>query len=878
MKTKTAGPPRFLEALLGRIANRGRGAEILGDLEEEFRETAEAKGRLRAYFHYGRLVLVSLPSFLLDHLSWSRIMIVNDFKTSFRGLRRHAGITLINLAGLALGIGACLVIMLYVRFEMSYDEYHPDGGRIYRIAVAGTTSRGEYSGARITDAMAAAAQAAFPDIETAGRVEPIEAKTVKFGNVFSTEDRIAYADQSIFGLFAFHFLAGDRHRALSRPRTVVISERIARKYFGQIEPLGKLLTIDNRELEVAGVIADPPENTHLKVAILWTIVDRDADTLHRGWSPGRGPCFTYVRVRPGADLPNLEAGINALAAENNAERRKTYGMTERYFLQPLRSIHLGSRLGGEAEPAADPRYLAVFSVVGFLVLLVACVNFMNLATARYTIRAREVGIRKVVGARRKQLIRQFLGETFALSILAAAAAMSPLPALLPLLNRSLGTALVPSALFDPPILAGLAGVVFFVGLAAGTYPAFFLSSFRPASVFRSPWQGRVSGTAVRRTLAIGQFAVAIALIIGTWVMIRQVDFMKHKNLGFAGDQKLIVKLPTELSRKMIARQESKVRDIEIAKAEFRKYPFVSGVASSSSLPGRNISSSQIWKPGQKTNALTFSTMKVDADFFDVYDIPLVACLAPSLKIAAGWENDLRFGFLINERAARILGFSSPSEALGQEFFENRAWVAGVVRDFHYEGLRNEIGPLIIFLGPGLQFLTLSLNTDRLAESLNDVERAHRRLFPGEIFEYFFLDDDFNRQYKFEERAGRLAGAFAGLGIAIAGLGLFGLASFTITRRTKEIGIRKVLGATVSEIIVLLTREFAKWVAAANAIAWPVAFWAMKRWLGDFAYRTSLGWEIFVLSAGLAMAIALATISVQSVRAALANPADILRTE
>ncbi len=470
--------------LLRFLAGRDRSPAFLGDLEEEFAAAAAAGGLSRAHRHYGRLAFVSIPSLILDRLHWRLVMFTNYFKILVRGIRRQPAFSLINIAGLAMGIGLCLVLTLYIRFESSYDDYHPAADRVFRIAVEQTTAGGRKSFARITDAMGPALRSSLPQIEAVGRWQRITPKTVRFGDVFATEDLMAFADQSVFDLFRFRFLEGDPGRALARPGTVVLTQSLARKYFGRTPPLGRLLRVDDSELEVTAVIADPPANTHFKASLLRTMIDRDADVRHSGWNPGLGLCYTYLRVRPGADLDAVAGQVNAMALQNNAEAMRQQGLKDRFFLQPLRDLHLRSRLEAEAEPAGDPQYLVLFGIVGLLVLLVACVNFISLSTARFADRAREVGIRKVVGAHRAQLAGQFLSESFVLAAFSAVIAVLALQAIVPAMNRWLGTALAASRLFSPGFLLGLGGCVVLAGWVAGAYPALLLSSLRPGSMLK----------------------------------------------------------------------------------------------------------------------------------------------------------------------------------------------------------------------------------------------------------------------------------------------------------------------------------------------------------------------------------------------------------
>jgi len=553
------------------------------------------------------------------------------------------------------------------------------------------------------------------------------------------------------------------------------------------------------------------------------------------------------------------------------EELKATGETLILFLQPVRSIHLHSHLIGETEPSGSPLYLYVFCTVGFFILLLACINFTNLTTARFAGRAREVGLRKAVGAGRFRLAAQFLSESVLLSAFALLVAMVLVELASPLFNQLTGIQFSIGSILTAGWLAALLGLAIVVGTASGSYPAFFLSAFRPADILRGASGLGRRGTILRKLLVVGQFSVSIILVIGTLLAYQQIRFMKNKDLGFDKEQKLVIPL---------GRAVREVESFETVKTEFSRHTGVVGATASAQLPGQRLScwtTKLATEPDEKLRAMNY--MYVDHDFIPQYGIQALA------GSAFGEENDdeLQGGYIINRTAAEQFGFSSPQEAVGKRmvgcYDEKEMEIMGVVADFHYQGLQSVVEPLVMLYRPRMfRNLTLTVKTEDAEQTVAFVKDKWQELFPEYPFDYFFLDVSFDRQYRAEERVGKTFAMFTFLGLFIACLGLLALASYAAERRTKEIGIRKVLGASVGSIVQLLSREFMILVALANLIAWPVAYYAMSKWLENFAYRISMGWKTFLLAGLLTFLIALATVSYQSIRAALANPTDSLRYE
>jgi putative ABC transport system permease protein len=796
-------------------------------------------------------------------------MLRNYLKIALRNFQRHKGYSFINIAGFAIGMACCLIILIYVRHELSYDNYHKDVERTYRIPIDIRTKTANRVFALVSPTVAPALKADFPQVEYAARAIPTSSRLVKKEERLHYEDLFMYADQELFDIFTIPFIQGSPQDALTRPQTLVITERMALKYFGNSNPVGETLEINQRVYEITGVVVNSPENTHMKydlIASLETLRDWEEMT---NWHSTM--FYTYLKLRPEVNVEEFSQKVSRIADKYVGERLSDWGDTYHYFLQPISSIHLHSHLRYEIEPPGNPVYVYIFSFVGLFILLIACLNFMNLSTARATNRAKEVGLRKVVGAQRLQLIGQFLGESLLVALLSLGLALVAARFAIPLLNNLTGISLSFGTVLNPVVLFSLVGGAVIVGLAAGLYPAFALSAFRPAVTLKGTLSSGSRGLALRTVLVVSQFAITVVLIIGTLTMYKQFSFMKNQYLGFEKEQKLILPLRGGIDIK---------ENYETVKDTFSKHSSITGATASSNVPGRPVSNFGIKLVGEEDDkSQSMFHLYFDHDFIPDYGIEMAAGRA----FQKGMSTDIRGAFLINEAAVKAFGWSSPEEALGKRLFTG--WggrvnpVIGVTKNFHYRGLQTEVEPLVMaFMPEALYNITLSLDITNLKESLAFVESQWEALFPGSPFESFFLDADFDQQYRADEQVGSIFGIFTSLGLFIACLGLLGLASFMAQSRIKEIGIRKILGASVAGIVFMLSKQFTKWVLLANIIAWPVAYFAMQSWLQGFAYRVNIGILTFVLSALVALLIALLTVSYQAIRAAVANPVDALRYE
>ncbi|NOR21781.1 MAG: FtsX-like permease family protein [Candidatus Aminicenantes bacterium] len=797
-------------------------------------------------------------------------MIKNYLKIALRNFQRHKGYSFINIAGFAIGMACCLLILLYVRHELSYDRHHEDVERVCRIVIDIRTQTANRVFALISPTVAPALKADYPQVEHAARaIIPSSSRLVKRKDTFFYEDRFMYADQELFDIFTIPFIRGATQGALTRPNTLVVSQRMAHKYFGNANPLGETLEINQQEYEITGVVTDSPENTHMKydlIASLETL--KDWQEMSNWYST---MFYTYLKLRPDVNVEEFSPQLSRLPDKYVGERLSSRGTTYHYFLQPLSSIHLHSHLRYETEPPGNPVYIYIFSFVGFFILIIACLNFMNLSTARAANRAKEVGMRKVVGAQKLQLIGQFLGESLLVAFLSLGLAMVIARFSIPLLHDLTGILLSFDALLNPIVLLSLIGGAVLMGLGAGLYPAFVLSAFRPAVTLKGTSSAGTQGFALRTVLMVVQFAISVMLIIGTLTMYRQFNFMKNQYLGFEKEQKLILPLRGGIN---IQENFASVKDM------FSKHTSVTGVTVSSSVPGRGVSNFGVDLVGEDDpKSQSMFHMYFDDDFIPDYGIDMVAGRAFQKEM----KTDFMGVFLINEAAVKAFGWSRPEEALGKRLQTGHGGrvnpIIGVTKNFHYRGLQSEVEPLVMeFLPWSFRYITLSIDISNLNETLAFVKSQWKALWPGHPFEHFFLDTDFDRQYRADEQIGNVFGIFTFLGLFIACLGLLGLASFTAESWTKEIGIRKVLGASVGGIVLMLSKQFTKWVVLANFIAWPVAYYFMDRWLKNFAYRIDIGIWTFVLSAVLVLLIAIMTVSYQSIKAAVANPVDSLRYE
>lgn len=862
-------PPHLARWLLLRMSRYEDDFLSAGDLHEEFKEIRQQAGHQKARFWYWNQVLRSILPYLRISILWRLVMFRNYLKTALRNIRRHKGFSFINISGIAVGMTCCILIFLYVNYELSFDRYHSDVDQEYRIVMDIRTQTGITHFASVSPRVAPALMEDYSQIKSAARIFPAGSWIVKREDISFYETRTMFADQELFDIFTIPFIHGNPQNALTRPETMVISHRMAQKYFGTDSPLGKSLSINQRDYEITGVVADSPLNTHLKYDLIASLKTLERAPFMSNWHVTM--IYTYIKLKPFADAEHFSQQISRLADRYVGEILRSEGMAYHYLLQPLPSIHLNSHRRYEIGSSGNPVYLYIFSLVGLFILLIACLNFINLTTARSIRRTCEVGVRKAVGANRRQLISQFLGESLLTTFVALIISIGLTRLAIPLLHALTGTLISFSVLLNPFVLLVLVGMLTLVGLAAGVYPAFVLSGLNPVSSLKGALRRGSRNSLMRSVLVVIQFSISIFLVIATLVVYRQLNFMKNQHLGFEKEQKLIIPLRGGISIK---------ENYETVRDKFSRHSSVRGVTFSSNVPGRGMPIYSVKLVGEEDDKRqTMLHMYCDYDFVTDYKIDIIA----GRGFKKDLSTDIAGAFLINKAAIEAFGWSSAEEAIGKQLETGNGGrvnpIIGVMGDFHYQGLQRKVEPLVIeFLPEQLHYISISLNTENLEKQLAFVENQWKELFPANPYESFFLDKDFERLYRSEQQVGLISGVFMFLGIFIACLGLLGLVSFTTEQRTKEIGIRKVLGASVSNVAILLSWDLTKWVLLANIAAWPIAYFFLNKWLHNFAYRTQLGIWIFIASGATAMFIALATVSTMAIKAASANPVDSLRFE
>ncbi len=807
---------------------------------------------------------------LSHELLWRLSMLKNYLKIALRNARRRPGYSAINVGGLAIGLACCLLIALYVREELSYDRHHNDYERVYRVAweIQGDESSRVFSNGPAT--LASALKETYPQVEEAVRLWKRSNRLVMrdLERQFY-EDNFYFADPSIFNLFALPLAQGDPETALARPATVVISARMAQRYFGEEAPMGQTLTIRNADYEVTGVLEEARYNSHITFDFISSILPIEAQNdFFQNWHLTM--FHTYIKLQEHTDAAQFDAEIATLADRYVDEDLREFRQRYIYFLQPIAQIHLYSQLSGELEPPGNVLYIYIFSVVAILILLIASLNYINLTTAQSTTRAKEVGVRKVVGSRRGQLVMQFLGESMILAAMALALALGLVILALPSFNAFTGYRIGLGHLIQPDVVLGMSLLLVLVGGLAGLFPALVLSALHPLRVLKGRFLRSTHGALLRKMLVTGQFSISLILIVGSLTAFEQLTFMKDSSLGFDTEQ--VVVLPI--------RGSSIAGNYDQIKEALRRNPSIQAVTATSAVPGRNPDNFAI-QLDQEENAKNQSMYHIfiDFDFLDTYGIDIVAGRAIQEDLTTDQEN----AFLMNEAGLQAFGWQTAEEAIGQRvvsgFGGRRGEIVGVYRDFNYRSLHMRVDPLMLTFAPDrFDNLSLKLSTTDLSATLALIEGVWQQFFPELPFEYAFVDEDFNRQYQADEKTALLMLVFASLAIIIACLGLLGLAAFSAQEHTKEIGIRKVLGASVGSLIVLLTKGFARVVLVAIVVGIPLAWFAMNRWLEGFAYRIDLSWEIFLLAGLMALGVALLTVSYQAIKAALANPVKSLRYE
>jgi putative ABC transport system permease protein len=815
-------------------------------------------------------------------LTWRGAMLKNYLKIAFRNLRRQKGYSFINIAGLTLGLMCCLLIFQFVAFEYSFDDFNEHVSTIYRVTETSARNAEDPTTMAMSPyAMGPALAEEVPEVIRYARIHPDYANPVisnpEQPDKAFEETEALYVDASFLQMFSYPLVAGEN--TLEEPGTMLLSESAARRYFGDQNPIGKMLRVNgwiSGEYRITGMLKDTPVNSHLQFDFLMPMVS----LLQEGYSPDIAwrmhNFITYVQLRPDAKLTEVERKFTEVLLANKGEGYREGNIVAHLNAQPLRDLHLNNDVLVGALTTGSYRTVYFFTLLGVVLFLIALINYVNLATARALDRAREVGVRKAVGAQRGQLVTQFLFESALTSVIALALAMGATAVLRPIVNHLTGTQLT-MAVWTNPLFWISCLVVFGVSaLLAGLYPAFVLSSFRPVAALKGKAGTFASRLWLRKGLVVVQFAASMVLVAGTVIVYNQLSYMRHLDLGIDLEQVLTVSGPRVLEEGV--NQEGAINTFT---QELHALPGVLQMATSSKLPGTGFNwYTSVWRAtADQSGAISGTVARIDSSFADLFGLTLVA--------GEGFQN--RSGttpegtptrVIANESAVKAIGFETPEEAVGQliRLGGDEAQIVGVFKDFSWSSAHTTRENMFFEQIQSGLLVSMKVNTNSLPQTLASIENIYATLFPGNPFRYTFADAQFDQQYRNDQQFATLFGLFASMAIVIACLGLFGLAAFTATRRTKEIGVRKVLGASVSGIIGLLSKDLLQLVGMAFVVAVPVAYFLMNRWLADFAYHIHLGIGVFLLTGLLVLFIALATVSYQSIKAALANPVKSLRYE
>ncbi len=792
-------------------------------------------------------------------------MINNYLKIAIRNLLRKKGYTLINILGLAIGIGCAVFTLLYVQYQLSYDWYNTKADRIYRVVnhmdLPGP-SPVHANFCTTPPTLAPFLKADYPQVERTVRLlTNWHAATIRCGDKNIYDNFVFYADSTFFNVFTFHFITGDSKTALDEPNSVVLTKSMADKLFGDVNPVGKVIVFNNHgDYKITGVINDVPHNSHFHFDLLVSLNTVASTLEHWGW--GMNPVYTYVLLRKGADVKKLGSEISDLYYRNTGDNTVTYT----YALQPLTSIHLYSHRQFEIEPNGDPAYVFILPLIALLVLLIACFNYINLTTARFTTRAKEVAVRRVTGAEPWEIVFEFLTESTVLALVAFLIAVSALELFLPAINRLTGSYLSLSIFSSPWQSTELLGLVVLTGVVAGAYPGIFYSRFSPSLIVRKSTNVGGTNISLRKVLVVFQFAISASLIISAIVISEQMSYVRHKNIGYNRNGVIVIPLNNNAT----------LSSIESFRNRLLENPDVVNAALSSTLPTKFFDTQGIVPEGYPSNSIwSAAYMFVGYSFLSTMEMQMAEGRWYSPKFATDSN-----AFVINQAAVRKLGWRSPvGKTLSMA--GRTGPIIGVIKDFNFASLHENVEPLVMY---SLQyrheagFLSVRIRSSNVSKTLSFLNNSWKQAFPGWAFNYSFLDNDFQNLYISDQRFAVISSLSSVLAIVVACLGLLGLISLIAQQRTKEVGIRKVLGASTAGIIWTLTKDLLILAVVANLVAWPVAYFALQKWLQSFAYRITPGVWTFVLAGVVVIVISLLTVGYQALKAATANPVQSLRCE
>jgi putative ABC transport system permease protein len=863
MKKKSGDPPQLAENILRRMRKNGEEFSFLGDMNEEFFFLRKTKGSRAARSWYWGQVFINLPTFLKDSIYWSYQMFKNYLIIIWRNIKRNKGFSFINITGLAVGMAACLIILLWVRDELSYNRFHANINSIYLAVSERVNHRGDFFKSSPVP-LAESLRSDFPEIAKVVRFQFRSDMTARYGKKIFNDWQGAFADPEVFAVFTFPFLKRNADSAFENVDSIVLTRSASERLFGGIDSVGQMMELGRDLVEVTGILEDIPKNSDIQVDYFRPFQSMREITEYHNFIWNWFACNTYVQLKEGIDPVTVNPKIAGLLNTNRPW--STDPLESSLF--PLADLHLHALGGG-----GPIKYIYVFTVVAVLILLIACINFMNLSTAKSAKRAKEVGLRKVVGSKRMQLVKQFFMESLFFSFLSALIAVLLAKLSMPLFNQFVGKQLS-LVLLDAGSILGLAAIAIFTGILAGSYPALVLSSFRPVDVLKgnllprkkSQRKSFMSGARFRQALVITQFITSIGLILCALIVFRQLDYLRNADMGFDKDNLVRISIPENYDGKWESLKTALVQSANIE-----------GVTATSTLShGGRIDWDGASGDMQYLGTNTDYRM-VDFDYIDTHKMEIVA----GRNFSREFPSDFNSAYLVNEEAIKAWDFQDP---VGKRFSLNgsEGTIIGVYKNQHF-GLRYEVKPSVLYLTSKTDwdrhnYLITRLKANHIPDALENIKDTWHMQIADLPAEFHFVDEMIDELYRSEERLSGLVSAFTLLAIIISCLGLFGMASFIGQQRTREIGIRKVLGASVSRIILLLTGEFAKWVLIANIVAWPVAFYAMRSWLNDYPYRVKIGIDVFIISGLVALAIALTTVIYQAIKSAVSNPADSLKYE
>ncbi len=796
-------------------------------------------------------------------------MFNNYFKIILRKLWKNKTASFINVFGLTFGITSCLLIALYIQHEASYDDFQKNGDRIARVIMeykfgGGESAKGNFTSVRVAPVL----KRTFPEVESAVKLVQYE-RVVSYADKLFTEKRFLYADPSFFDIFSFRLTSGNPRTALLSPHNVVLTKSAAHKYFGNENPVGKALKIssDSNLYQITGVMPDCPSNSQIKFDFLasFSSLGITPDYEDTYWDANY---TTFLLLKNKNAIASLQAKLPPFMKKE----MQGQGATVNFYLEPFTRIHLHSEYAG-FEPNNSITYIYILAAVALLILIIACFTYINLSTARSVERAKEVGVRKVMGAEKQQIFWQFIGESAALCVIAVAISLIAAVLLLPLFNQLTKKQLPVGSLFSLPFIGFIVLAVVCISLLAGSYPAFILSQFQPVKVLKGAFKNTGSAQWLRKSLIVFQFVISVFLIISTFIIQQQLYYIQHKKLGYDREHVIVLKTGYQLQDR-----------IPLIKQQLKQNPDVVSVSSCYRSPvegggGYNMRSDMM----PETEQLAVTANPIDEDFIQTTGMQLIAgsnLSRQDMKDAGDEQKDPLFHFILNESAARQLGWT-PGEAIGKKMFLDATrpgYVRGVVKDFHFESLHNPIKPIVLFPEEGGRELLIKLSGRNLRQTLSFLGTKWKELVPERPFDYRFLDEDYNTLYDAELRLGVMMNLFSAIAIVLACLGLFGLSAYAAQQRVKEIGVRKVLGASTGNIVAVLSKDFIQLAAIAILIAFPIAWWAMHSWLQSYQYRIGIEWWVFLVTGIVTLLIALLTVSFQAIKAAMANPVMSLRTE